>query len=101
MKYILKQNGKPQTYKSGAKGDDDTGKLRWDLSPIEAEERIAVIWTKGAEKYGAENWRLGIDKDKLYEKSLRHLKSWKKGMKDEDHLAQVCVRVMMLMCSKK
>ena len=100
MKYELKQNGKPQTYASGAKGDDDTGKTRWDLIPIEAEERIAIVFTKGAEKYGDENWRKGIDPNKLYEKALRHLKTWKKGDNKEDHLAQCCVRLMMLMCSK-
>ena len=47
----------------------DTGKLRMDLIPPEAERALAAVLTMGAEKYGPNNWR-GVEPER-YEAALR------------------------------
>lgn len=51
-------------------------------------KRQAELMTRGAEKYGEENWKLGKGKDahERYRKSLnRHFKQWLMGDREEDH----------------
>lgn len=58
----------------------DTGKLRYDLLPVDAEAMIVQVLTFGADKYGPENWRQVPDKDaRYYAACRRHLEAWRRG----------------------
>jgi hypothetical protein len=87
--------------KEGKKNDKN--KLRWDLLPIEAVEKIVEIVTHGFEKYGENNWKeLENPEGRYYAALMRHLVAWRKGEKiDKDsglsHLAHVGCNVFFLM----
>lgn len=53
-------------------------KLRWDLVPWEALEKVVEVITKGAEKYGIDNWKT-VPNEIFEGGMLRHFISWKKG----------------------
>lgn len=60
--------------------------------------RLADHMTKGAKKYGRNNWRKGNTNAELegFEQSaFRHLVQWLNGEKDEDHAAAVVANIMM------
>ena len=63
----------------------DGGKLRWDLLDLETLEPIVNRFTKGAEKYGPNNWQLVDDaKERYYAAAMRHLCEYRKGNRDDD-----------------
>lgn len=66
----------------------DIGKLRIDLTPPEVEEALAKILGFGAEKYGDENWKDGIEYKRIYGAIRRHLLAWRKGeiLDDESNM---------------
>lgn len=73
----------------------DTGKLRWDLLPLDLIEEIVRVYTAGASKYGDNNWKsLENGYDRYKAAMFRHLLEYEKGnIYDQDtgckHLAQV------------
>ena len=80
----------------------DQGKLRWDLVPIEALEKVVDVFTYGAKKYGDRNWEKGIELDRLYAAAMRHLAEAQKGVAlDEEsgkpHLAHAAANLLMWM----
>jgi len=80
-----------KTAKSGFKKDQGNHKLRYDLIPHELLTRLAEVYTKGAEKYPEENWRLATKQDSYSFKKAawRHFIQWIRGDKDEDHALQL------------
>jgi hypothetical protein len=84
-------------FSTGSQRDKSKGKVRWDLIPIEALKREAILLTKGAETYGERNWELGQPFSRTYESLLRHLMQWREGDRSEDHLAAVVFGANMLM----
>lgn len=95
--YDLKDSGNRQTFETGSRRDTNDGKPRFDLISIPALERVAEVCRKGAQKYGAQNWRLGQPVSRYYESGLRHLMQWAQGQNDEDHLAQAVWNLMAIM----
>jgi hypothetical protein len=84
----------------------DKKKLRMDLIPVEALERIAEVLTYGAGRYGDWNWSRGISWSRTYAAALRHLLAWFRG-EDLDpesglsHLAHcACNLIFLLQFSK-
>lgn len=81
----------------------DSGKLNIGLIPVPALLELALVFTKGAIKYAAENWRLGIRWSRVYTPMERHLAKWKLGQQRDPengchHLLQVawgCVVLYM------
>lgn len=73
----------------------DTGKLRWDLLPLDLIEEVVRVYTAGATKYGENNWKeLENGYDRYKAAMFRHLLQYEKGVIfDYDtgcrHLAQV------------
>ncbi len=80
----------------------DYGKLRWDLMPDDALEKIVEIYTHGAIKYNDENWRDGFKWKRCIGSMKRHLKAFTTGEDiDEDsgalHLSQVAWNAITLL----
>ena len=81
----------------------DTGKLRWDLLPMSAIEKIVAVLSFGAAKYGANNWQALDDFESRYFAALeRHLVAWRRGERIDSesglpHLAHAgCCLVFLL-----
>ena len=53
----------------------DFAKLRWDLFPDDALEKIAEVYTHGAIKYADENWRKGMNWKRMIASMKRHTKA--------------------------
>lgn len=84
----------------GKKFDEE--KPRMDLLPSEALLEVAKVLTFGAKKYGAHNWRKGIEWSRVYAAAQRHMMKWNSGETyDEEtglnHLAHACVNMMFLL----
>ncbi len=81
----------------------DAGKLRWDLLPMSAVEKIVAVMTFGAAKYGPNNWQALDDFESRYFAALeRHLVAWRRGERIDPesglpHLAHAgCCLVFLL-----
>lgn len=96
-KFILKDSGKRDEFKSGMVRDTRTGKGRFDLISPFALERIARIFEKGAIKYEDRNWEKGSSFSRTLDSAFRHVVQYMMGMKDEDHLAQAAWNLMAIM----
>jgi len=57
----------------------NNGKPRYDLIPTFAQEQYARVLTMGAEKYGDDNWRKGMDWKKVIASLERHVYAIKRG----------------------
>ncbi len=84
----------------GVKYDD--GKADISLLPPEALVAIAEVFTFGAKKYAADNWRGGFKWRRVVSAILRHLFAWSAGQdKDPEtglsHIAHVGCNVMFLL----
>lgn len=87
-KFVTKDSGKREEFKTGSKRDTREGKGRYDLiSPI-AIRRIAGVYERGAQKYGDRNWEKGQPLSRYLDSALRHTFQVLEGKVDEDHAAQ-------------
>jgi len=82
---------------TGAKRCDDSDKVNWGLLPVQCLERVAIRYTEGAKHYGANNWKKGVPKTRIYTSTFRHLMEYRAGKTNEDHLAAVVWNVFALM----
>lgn len=57
----------------------DTGKTDWSLLPWDGLKELANHYTRGAEKYSARNWELGMKYSRCYNSLQRHLNAWWMG----------------------
>jgi len=81
---------------------DDTGKLRYDLVPVGALEKLAEVYTIGARKYTDRNWEQGLKWGRVFAAMMRHGWSWWRGEKidpvdGQHHLASVAWCAFALM----
>ena len=81
----------------------DTGKLRYDLIPVESVEEVVKVITYGAVKYKPNNWQhVENYKDRYYAACQRHLVEWKKGIKIDGesglrHLAHAACCIIFIL----
>ena len=80
----------------------DQGKPRMSLMPFNALASIASVFTYGAEKYSADNWRDGMRWRRMADAMLRHVGAWLEGedLDDESnlpHLAHAGCCLLMLL----
>ena len=61
----------------------DSGKLRFDLLPVDAVEQVVRVLTYGAVKYTPNNWRKVDDLARYHAAALRHIFAWAKGEKTD------------------
>ena len=79
----------------------NSGKVRIDLIPANAELEVAKVLTNGAEKYGDNNWEKGMDWTNVIQSMARHLNAIRRG-EDYDkesgllHSAHVAANALML-----
>lgn len=88
-----------KTFASGAKRSSK--KPRYDLILPVFLQRVAAVWTRGAEKYGEGNWQKGANdpewiKD-IPNHIIEHIYLYVSGDRSEDHLANIACNVQMLM----
>lgn len=82
---------------------DDEGKVRYDLIPPEALHELARVYTIGANKYGAHNWRKGgLSTGRVFAAMMRHAWAWLRGERTDPedgqhHLASVAWGAFTLM----
>lgn len=86
----------------GLKYDKD--KLRWDLLPWDAIEKIVEIMTYGAKKYEPNNWQK-VNKERYYAAMMRHyVAEWKGEDNDKEsellHLAHMACNAVFLLWKK-
>ena len=96
-KFILKETGAMQTFSTGSQRDIPGNKPRFGLLPFYVLERWAAHITKGAAKYGEDNWKRGQPLSRYQDSLLRHLYQWLNGDREEDHLAAMLFNVAGLM----
>ena len=80
----------------------DSGKLRYDLIPVLAQEEVVKVVTLGAEKYDAENWkRVPEGRRRYYAAAMRHMEAWRKGEKQDEigthHIANAISNLMFIL----
>ncbi len=81
-----------QEYSTGMMRDTSTNKARYDLLDMPMLARWADLMARGAEKYGAHNWKKAETQeelDRFRESAIRHFFQWFSGDTDEDHAAAV------------
>lgn len=67
----------PEALKGGFKADK--GKSRVGLIPPEVLLDLGDLYGKGAEKYSPDNWKLGMDFERIYSAMQRHANKWWAG----------------------
>ncbi len=92
MNFETKDSGERQEYSTGMMRDTSTNKARYDLLDMPMLARWADLMARGAEKYGAHNWKKAETQeelDRFRESAIRHFFQWFSGETDEDHGAAV------------
>ncbi len=83
----LKDSGERRVFGTGAQRDRGQLKGRPDLRPVHALHRLDLHMEKGAKKYAARNWELGMPLSEFYNSAARHAEKLLAGYTDEDHEA--------------
>ena len=96
-RYITKDSGKREDFKTGARRDIQLDKPRYDLIPPSALKRLADLYSRGAVKYGENNFQKGIPFKRVYASMYRHMIQFAEGENTEDHLAAVAWNAFALM----
>jgi hypothetical protein len=95
--FVVKDTGARENFDSGMVRDTQKGKVLWHLiasGPM--LRRFADHLTKGAVKYGEDNWLKADGQeelDRFRESAYRHFMQWFYGEDDEDHAAAVYFNV--------
>lgn len=95
--FSLKDSGARQEFETGARRDVEEDKPRFDLVTPFGLERVAWVYARGAEKYGDNNWQKGMPFTRYLASAERHLKQFKAGEVDEDHLAQAVWNLLAIL----
>jgi hypothetical protein len=77
--FITKDSGERQEFSTGMKRDTSTDKIRYDLVDMPMFKRWAELMTRGAIKYGPNNWKKAATQeelDRFKESAFRHFMSW-------------------------
>ena len=84
-------------FETGAKRHDATDKPKLSLMPINELYRVLEIYRYGAERFGADNWKLGMPVSEFIDSAFRHLTALLEGKVDEDHGARTVWNIMCAM----
>lgn len=90
--FTTKDSGKRLKFKSGMVRDVNDEKPMYILCWQPMLKRWAELMTRGAKKYGKNNWMLAEgwdEKERFQDSALRHMYQWLEGDTSEDHAAAV------------
>lgn len=90
-------SGQRREFSTGAHRDRVRGKGAFNLLPFQALLEVAQIFEVGAEKYTADNWRLGMSLSEYLNSAMRHTAKAAAGWNDENHAAMACWNMMCFM----
>lgn len=97
VKYTTKDSGKRVNYKSGMRRDIQDDKPRYDLCYQPMLKRWAELMSRGAKKYGENNWQLANSEEELKRfkaSAYRHFYQWfNEENIEEDHAASLIFNV--------
>lgn len=83
----IKDSGARTVFNSGAQRDQQGEKGAFALLPFGTVRSLAIHFQKGARKYKARNWELGMPISQYFESGNRHYYQFGEGMMDEyNHL---------------
>lgn len=91
-RFEVRDSGERTEYESGMIRDTQEGKPDYTLVPLFMLERWAMHMTRGAKKYGRENWTLANSAEewvRFRSSAFRHFIQWLRGDVDEDHASAV------------
>ena len=100
MNYETLDSGVREEYDSGMVRDSQEDKPRYNLIYEPLLTEWADLMTRGAQKYGANNWQLADSQeelDRFKESAFRHMIQYLKGDTDEAHAAAVCFNLGAIM----
>ena len=89
IEFTVKETEGRTEYDTGAVRSDKIGKPKLSLLPWELFPRQAFHLEKGANIYGANNYKKGMKSSDYLDSALRHTQQYMLGMKDEDHASAV------------
>ena len=95
--FITKDSGERRVFSTGSQRDVREGKGRYDLLPPECIRRLALLYERGAVKYGDHNWKKGQPLSSTLDSLLRHAFQYAEGDRTEDHLSAVAWNAFTLM----
>jgi len=96
MTFKTLDSGKRKEFKSGMNRDLQKGKARYDLCYQPMIKRWAELMSRGAEKYGDNNWTKANSLEELERfksSAYRHFFQYINGEVDEDHASAVFFNV--------
>ena len=94
--FVTKDSGQRQEFSTGMQRDVQEGKPRYDLLDLPMLRRWAELMTRGAIKYGENNWKLAStteELDRFKASLLRHVFQYLEGDRTEDHAAAILFNV--------
>lgn len=80
------------------KRSPEDSRERYSLIPVKQLQRVALHYTKGAEKYGQDNWKEAT-RDNLpraLDSLLRHTYQLVSGETSEDHMAAIVFNAFLI-----
>jgi hypothetical protein len=95
--FVVKDSGKRQEYASGMVRDTQEDKPNYNLIDKDFLLRLANHLTKGAIKYGRDNWRNANSEEEMQrfqDSAFRHMMQWMNGETDEDHMSACSFNMM-------
>ena len=96
QEWETKDSGKRLEFDSGMVRDVNYNKPMYTLIWQPMIKRWAELMTRGANKYGKNNWKLANGEeelDRFKDSALRHMYQWLEGDESEDHASAVFFNV--------
>jgi hypothetical protein len=103
-RYITKDSGKRELFKSGMVRDFDSDKPRFDLIiPLGQKYedtllyRLAMLMNRGTKKYSERNWEKANSREELdraKSSAFRHFMQWFCEEEDEDHASSLFFNII-------
>ena len=95
--WTTKDSGERQQFESGMVRDTQRSKVRYDLLYMPMVKRWAELMSRGAEKYGDNNWKKANSQeefDRFRESAFRHFFQYVNNENnDEDHASAVIFNI--------
>lgn len=98
---VIKRDAESRTFESGAKRDSNSNKPFCHNFKAYSRLRFGYHMTKGANKYGDNNWLKGLPNECYLESVDRHLALYISGDRSEDHLSAIIFGIQGCMVNEE